>query len=166
MPVHALLMVESFGQLLSLLIDQPAGDVTLEDATGNFLTADKLVAEFGAKAFTFPSRQVGTGNHTELKFDIDGRVATFKIHWAAARQGFIFCNTRIHYFIQKEFWSERERPRVWGDSLASLCKLAAVGNDLPICYPNLDDPLLCKKCLKRIAESDPAASAPAKPSEI
>jgi hypothetical protein len=159
MPVHALLTVEDFGQLLSLLIDQPPGDVTLEDVAGNLLTADQLMAEFGTRAFKFPARQVGTGNHAELIFEIDGRVTTFKIHWAAARQGFIFWNTRIHYFIQKEFWSERERPRVCGDSLASLCKLAGIGNDLPICYPKLDDPLLCKKCLKRISEARPGISA-------
>ena len=157
--MHQLLKVENFGDLLALLTDQPPNDVRLEDGAGNLFTANQLLTEFGSRVSEFPARQIGTGNHAELKFEINDSITTFKIHWAAARQGFIFWNTRIHYFVQKEFWNERERPRIWGDSLASLCKLAGIANDLPICYPKMDDPLLCKKCLKRIAEADPAASA-------
>src|SRR5207248_5185644 len=70
----------------------------------------------------------------------------FQIHWSPTRQGFVFYNTRIHYFIQKEFWKEKERPE-WArdDCLISLCKLNQIQNDQPIIYPSLDDQLICQR---------------------
>jgi hypothetical protein len=144
--MHYMCEVRTTGELLKVLATQPLNDVWIEGRAGEIYKPKEILNLLNPNSVSAPLLKWGTGNPGELTIDVNGRSREFKLRWSNSRRGFISYNTRVHYFIPAE-----------SGLLVSLCKLNRITNDLPICYPNLNDANICKKCLTRFRETaDPS----------
>jgi hypothetical protein len=147
--------INTLGDLLSVLATQPDGDVWLEDEKGVNHRPGDLLGALEPRHLKLPfTLTISGGGSFECKI-ADG--PWLAVRWSQTRQGFMILKDEprsvLHYFGPAELWPSDHRPDIWPGNLLSLCRRYTICNSEPIIYPDLDDPMICRNCLKRIRES-------------